>query len=447
MKAEYDFSKGERGRFYRGNSELNFLTSDKKSPWIGPTGQLAKFIDKEAKKTIDSYRAQPRLVIEHANLEHDTAHGGYADRQLFELIQNSADALLDSPTGKSILIRLTEDFLYCADNGSPIDRDGIEGPMFAHMWNKRNTDAIGRFGLGFKSVIGVSDAPEFYSRPVSFRFDRSRTAECISKFVPAERFPVLRLPEPIDPEMEKNTDEDLRELMHWASNVVRLPLKADAHAHVTRQIQDFPPEFLLFVNHVNYLTLENGEYSRTFSLRERQGELYLNTDKETTRWRRFKTTHCLSKEARSDRPSGDDSNKVSIWWAAPLERLTDPGQFWAFFPTKTMSLAAGILNARWKTNEDRQNLLPGPYNDELIKSAARMIANELPGLATQNDPARHLDALPRRQESGDSEQSILLRDHLLSCLRKREVVPDQIGKLQVIENISYTPKKLSHLSE
>ena len=97
----------------------------------------------------------------------------------------------------------------------------------------------------------------------------------------------------------------------------------------------------------------------------------------------------LSEEAQADRRSLDDDGEVPIWWAASLDRLTDPGQFWAFFPTKTASLVAGILNAPWKTNEDRQNLLPGPYNDELIESAAKMIADKLPNLATESDPARH----------------------------------------------------------
>ena len=92
--------------------------------------------------------------------------------------------------------------------------------------------------------------------------------------------------------------------------------------------------------------------------------------------------------------------KVPIWWAAPLDRLTDPGVFWAYFPTKTASLVAGILNAPWKTNEDRQNLLPGPYNEELIDAAAKMVAANLSSLATRSDPARHLDALPRRREGG-----------------------------------------------
>ena len=443
MKTEYDFSKGERGRFFRENVKLSFPASDEKPNWIGPEGQIAKFIVKEAEKTLDSYRAQPRLITEHANLEHDTAHGGYAHRQLFELVQNSADALLDAPKGKSILIRLTERFLYCADNGDPVDQEGVTALMFSRLSSKRRTGQIGRFGLGFKSVLRVSNAPEFYSRTGSFRFHSTRSARQIAEITSAERYPVLRLPEPIDPSKERDDDEEMQELMSWATNIVRLPLEPGAHDDLAQQIRDFPPEFLLFVDHVRYLTLENGDISRSFILQDRQGEFHLDTGEGTTRWRLFKTTHSLSAESRSDWASHEDSGDVPISWAVPLDRLDRPGHFWAFFPTSTASLVAGILNARWKTNEDRQNLLPGPYNDELIAAAARMISDELPRLATHADPARHLDALPRRQESGDSEQSVLLRDQLFSHLRDREILPDQEGKLCVIEEILYPPRELT----
>ena len=444
MKQEYDFSKGERGKFYRENASLTLPTSHREPDWSGPGSPLGLFIRKEAEKTLDSYRAQPALVTEHANFEHDTAHGGYAHRQLFELVQNSADALIDAPKGKSILVRLTDDFLYCADDGRPIDRDGVKGLMFSHMSTKRNTPSIGRFGLGFKSVLGVSDSPEFYSRPGSFRFDRTRAGRRIERIAPGEeRYPVLRLPEAIDPCEEERKDEDLRELMRWATNIVRLPLKTGANDDLARQIRDFPPEFLLFVDHVRYMTLENGELSRSFILQNSRDELRLDTGKEVTRWRRFERTHRLSEKASSDRRSLDDADDISIRWAVPLDRLAGSGQFWAFFPTKTASLVAGILNAPWKTNEDRQNLLPGPYNDELIGVAAEMIADGLPDLATQADPAGHLDALPRRREAGDSEHSVLLRDRLYSCLRERKIVPDQDGTLRAIREIGYPPKALT----
>jgi len=107
---------------------------------------------------------------------------------------------------------------------------------------------------------------------------------------------------------------------------------------------------------------------------------------------------------------------------------------------------AGILNAPWKTNEDRQGLLQGPYNDELIKAAAGMIAEMLPQLSTADDPARHLDALPRRHERGDSVQVNRLCRCLFSDLDGRAVVPDQDGKLRDIRDISYPPMKLTDSS-
>ena len=361
-----------------GDMDLPPLTED----WAGPDDGLGIYIAAEADRTLKAYSHQPGLVVEHANLEEDTARGGYAHRQLFELIQNSADALVGASAGGHIAIHLTEAYLYCADNGKAIDRDGAKALMFSHLSPKRGTSEIGRFGVGFKSVLGVTDAPEFFSRSGSFRFDRDRSRERIRQVVPdAEHYPVLRLPDPIDPCESRDKDDVLRELTDWATNIVRLPLKPAAHDDLDGQMRDFLPEFLLFVEHVHQLKLnsEISELDRTLELKNVDGEYLL----------------------------------------------------------------AGILNAPWKTNEDRQNLLPGPYNDELIESAAEMIAEELPELATQTDPARHLDALPRRHEAGDSEQVELLRNHLFSNLEGRKIVPDQDGSLHTAREIRYPPKELT----
>lgn len=386
--------------------------------WEGASGSIGRFVVDEARKTLDAYRAQPHLVDEHANHEHDTAHGGYAHRQLFELVQNSADALFHAGAGQSILIRLTEWFLYCADDGKPIDEPGVKGLMFAHMSSKRGASEIGRFGLGFKSVLGVSDAPEFFSRSGSFRFDGKRAAERILQNVPAERCPALRLPVPIDPRNEAKCDAELRELMSWAANIVRLPLKVGAHDDLAEQMREFPPEFLLFVPHVRYLTLEAaGDKPREFTLREEDGELRLDAGEGSSHWRSFTHTHQLSDDARADSRSLDDSGAVRIAWAAPLDGLNELGCFWAFFPTNTASLLAGILNAPWKTNEGRRNLLPGPYNDELIDAAAKLVAKALPKLSLPADPAKHLDAPPCREEPEHGEHSKRLRKKLLAALR------------------------------
>ena len=414
--------------------------------WTGMDGELCAFISGELEKTLDAYRSQPKLLEEHANLEEDTARGGYAHRQLFELIQNSADALVSAPAGGRIEIRLTGDHLYCADDGRPIDSDGVTALMFSRMSPKRGTSEIGRFGLGFKSVLGVTDAPEFFSRSGSFCFDRENSRVRILEAVrSASHYPTLRLPDPIDPRKNRDKDDILRELMDWANNIVRLPLKPGVRDDLCQQVREFPKEFLLFVKHVHSLTLkdEPANFKRNLELLSSNDEFLLADGNETSQWKMFNHMHRLSSEALADRRSLDDGEDVPVCWTVPLDHVDHPRQFWAFFPTMTTSLVAGILNAPWKTNEDRQNLLPGPYNDELIKSAAKMIVGKLSNLAIQEDPARHLDALPRRHEAGDSEQAELLRNEILSCLCSRNVVPNQDGSLRPVTEISYPPKDMT----
>ena len=441
MKQEYDFSKASKGRFYQGKSPLELPEAPRADEWLDRGGEVHRFITEETERSLEAYRAQPNLVEEHAKHERDTAHGGYAHRQLFELVQNSADALSGS-SGGSILVRLSREYLYCADDGAPISVDGVRALMFSHMSPKRNTSEIGRFGLGFKSVLGVTSRPEFFSRNGSFRFDGKRAAERIGRVAPCEDYPILRLPECIGAKDEAVRDDDLAELMSWAGNIVRLPIHASAYDDLVAQIEGFPAEFLLFVNHVRHLTFEVGDLERDIYAERRGDAIALDTGSGRAQWRCFRTTHTLSEAAQADRRSLDDDGEVPIWWAAPLDRLNEPGTYWHFFPTQTKSLLAGILNAPWKTNEDRQNLLPGAYNDELIDAAAALAARHLPELATDSDPAAHLDAVPRRREAGDTDQSDRLREAMDKQLRGSPIVPDQSGQLRGIRELRYAPPSL-----
>ena len=412
--------------------------------WGGADSPLGAYIREESQKSLESYRSQPNNLREDANTEEDTARGGYANRQLFELVQNSADALSKSD-GDHIWVRLTPEYLYCADNGLPIDQDGVRALLFSHLSPKRGTDEIGRFGLGFKAVLGVTDTPEFFSQSGSFRFDRERSAELLSPIVPdLDRYPVLRLAEPFDPAPEFEADPDLREMSYWATNIVRLPLKPDTYQSLAQQIENFPAEFLLFVEHVGSLVLQTDEMesARVVALDRDGDERVLDDAGTKSAWLVEKRLHQLSSDAKADSRALDNADKIPIMWAAPLNRLNEPGKFWAFFPTLTESLLSGFLNAPWKTNEDRQNLLPGIYNDELIDAAASMVADVLPHLATEDDPARHLDALPRRHEAGDNPHADRLRDTLYERIRDTNVVPDQLGELRKVLDISYAPSML-----
>src|SRR5881394_2521807 len=91
-----------------------------KMAFAGEESPVVQHLKLQSDRCLDAYRVNPLLVKEHANIERATAQGGYGRRQIYELVQNGADALLTEPGGR-IEVVLTQSALYCANEGQPID--------------------------------------------------------------------------------------------------------------------------------------------------------------------------------------------------------------------------------------------------------------------------------------------------------------------------------------
>src|SRR5688572_6695366 len=110
--------------------------------WAGTDSSLSKFVASETESALNAYRARPDLVREHSNIEAAISQGGYGRKQLNELIQNAADAIKDA--GGRIKVVLTEDALYCANEGQAFSEAGFRTLMLSQSSEKRD-DEIGRF--------------------------------------------------------------------------------------------------------------------------------------------------------------------------------------------------------------------------------------------------------------------------------------------------------------
>jgi superfamily II DNA or RNA helicase len=409
------------------------------------TGSAQEF----SNRCLEAYRANPDLVEEHFAIEREIAEGGYGRRQIYELVQNGADEILRAGVGARIAVVLSSAYLYCANEGSPIDRDGLRAILGAHRSGKRGNE-IGRFGLGFKSVLAVTDAPEFFSRSGSFRFDPTESGKRIREVVPnTTRVPRLRMSFPIDPFAAAADDDILDELMQWATTVVRLPLNQDGARSIPADVESFPSEFVLFSQHVRRLTLENRSsgYERTISA-DRDGELIhlqvtTGDSTEESTWRAFSTDYKITEEARRSAGELADRDRLPLVWAVPTSSTTARGEFWAFFPTHYKTTLRGILNAPWKTNADRQNLLESEFNTELIGVAADLVIEHLRDVQDAEDPGRYLDFLP-----GRGREAPQWADELVTRLiwEKAAAVPsiaDLNGVLRLPGEISLPPSGVS----
>lgn len=422
--------------------------------WARGSSKLLRHIEEENERTLAAYEAKPLSVFEHANIERATAQGGYGRRQLFELIQNGADALVGTRRGR-IHVVLTEDALYCANEGEPIDSDGADALLMSHISRKRGAE-IGRFGLGFKSVLGVTDCPEFFSWSGSFRFDADWCQKEILKRIPNladinedGRTPTLRLAAPVDPTEAAADDPVLRELMSWATTVVKLPLARKAKKErdwLAGDLEKFPKEFMLFSPHVAGLRLED-----RISLLDRRigvsvdGGIYRLAEGQTeSLWRVF-----LEPQYRPTATALEDAGElahretVPVIWAVPMngQDRQRRGRFWAFFPTEYETTLSGIINAPWKTNEDRQNLLPGAFNDELVGVVVDLIIDNLDKIVDPEDPGSYLELLPARGREAPSPTDRLLTDLFFERAAAMESLPDQRGVLRVPDTIRLHPNE------
>ncbi|MBX9387564.1 sacsin N-terminal ATP-binding-like domain-containing protein [Streptomonospora nanhaiensis] len=432
--------------------------SSSPSGWATGDGDVARVVVERSESCLRSYEANPALIEEHANIERSITQGGYGNRQLYELIQNGADELQGEPRGR-IHVLLTSDALYCANLGKPVTPAGAETILASHLSRKKGTE-IGRFGVGFKSVLSISETPQFYSRSGSFGWRREDARRRIRERVPGDGpTPVLRLARVLDPDAERREDPVLDELMTWATTVVKLPLADTTHSiRLQGDMEDFPPVFAVFSPHVGQVILEERADDGTTTLDRRihvrgQGDrrtLYVVDHNGRAggpeEWRVFETVHTPSAHARQDAGEYHDRERIPLAWAVPVSGSREQqaiGRFWAFFPTTYETTLRGVLNAPWKTNEDRQNLLQGNrFNDELMEYAADLIVDSLPKLTTPEDPGLPLSLITARGRESRNWADKMLTELVYKRAAVRPSLPDQDGRLRPPSEINVHPAGL-----
>lgn len=410
--------------------------------WAGIDSPVAQFVTVETESALAAYAVRPDLIREHSNIELSISQSGYGRKQINELIQNAADAL--RTYGGRIRVVLTDQALYCANEGDPFTASGYQALMLSHSSDKRD-DQIGRFGLGFKSVLQITDEPQIYSRTASVKWSSNRSRQLLEpKIHGLAHYPVLRLAEPVDPIAAAGDDPELAELMTWATTVVKLPLRPNI-TWVSNELNDFPHHFLLFSPAIQSLEVVNRVYGTetVWSSQRNDQVITLRSKSETEKWLLLDYIHAVSPSAQVDAGSIFARSEVKVSWAVPLEGnpKRQLGRFWNYFKTQHQTSLRGIVNAPFKMNEDRVSMLETPYNREILtKAIPRMVAAALPLLSTQNDPAAHFDVLPSRDKETFSWADKQIYEPIMEVLALVPAVPDRSGHLHRVSDLKVQPE-------
>jgi len=155
---------------------------------------------------------------------------------IYELLQNAEDALNRRANGngkRSVLFKLSRTNLSISHYGEPFDEADVRG-ISGIARSTKDSNSIGRFGIGFKSVYAFTDSPEIHSGQEDF---------AIENFV----WPIAV------PAIDRQPDETL----------IILPLKVNdtsAVSDITFGLQQLGVTTLLFLKQIEEIEwcVENG---------------------------------------------------------------------------------------------------------------------------------------------------------------------------------------------
>ncbi|WP_069147382.1 DEAD/DEAH box helicase [Rhodococcus erythropolis] len=413
--------------------------------WSSQDPNLIGLVNDYHAKCVEVYKRDPNRLEEDAGKESGIAEGGYGRKQIQELVQNAADALRGAP-GR-VQVTLNRDALYVANQGESFVDSGVRALLYTHLSNKTGGE-IGRFGLGFKSISGISDGPQIFSQSVSFEFSRSETAHELSlelgENLGSVDVPALRLAWVLDPNKEFRADPILSDLAGWAVTIIKVPLKPDVAKQLSEEISDFDESFNLFAPHVKQLDLHDtirGEVRRIAASKS-GNKVLLSTEDGEREWLVFSAEHQPSSSALESAGRATRRDSITVSWAVPSTGKVGVGQLCAFFPVKSDVTLSGRINAPWKLSDDRINVIECEFNYEILTDVVpQLVVEARRDLIADGAYGRYIDILPARGREERSWADGVLNEPVYSKLRESRCLPDLDGQLRSPNSLRRIPSE------
>ncbi len=295
----------------------------------------------------------------------------YADRTHFiiELLQNAEDAL-DRPNAgrgsRQVDFLLSNKKLRVSHFGAPFTEDDVRG-ICKFFRSTKDSSAIGRFGLGFKSVYAFTDRPQVHSGSEHF---------AIENYV----WPVLEKPIVIEK----------------GQTIIDLPLREGdeaGHNEIADGLRKLGAIQLLFLSRIERIhwgveggqsgsyvrtsTQEDGEVRRVTLVTEKLGQ-----EEVREHWLVF------------SRPVIADNgyqHRVEIAFtltdeANPQLRPIQHSPLVAFFPTTFETNLGFLVQGPYRTTTSRDSVkLPDPWNQQLVSETASLLVSALEWMRDNNN--------------------------------------------------------------
>jgi hypothetical protein len=316
--------------------------------------------DNERRYGTDIGRIGPMLL---ANRYDDRTHF------MFELLQNAEDALgrrANWSGSRAVRFLLARNVLRVSHYGKPFDERDVRG-ICGIAESTKGLTAIGRFGIGFKSVYAFTDRPEIHSGDEDF---------AIESFV----WPT------VVPSVTREADE----------TIAVLPLRPEdqpAFGEISSGLQQLGARALLFLREIEEVKWQVKGGSSGIYERRKAKPMGDNARRVTVvaqeegKPKVEETWLVFSRVARND--EGKTIGFVEIAFSVQREKKLDREVIQAvresplvvFFPTVLETHLGFLVQGPYRTTPSRDNVPRGdPWNKHLVQETAALLVEALHSL-------------------------------------------------------------------
>lgn len=450
-----------------------------KMPEIPGEAIVSSIVD----QNLGVYRAAPSRLQEDVSQEAQVA-SDYRGRLVYELLQNADDAMAEGGSSDRVRFVVTDNCLTVANTGRELSDGDVRGLCGLGASSKvrqhgERRASIGHKGLGFKSVLEVTDSPEVWSPSCSFGLGVGRargpiTALWAESGSPAPTaFPSMRFPELLSGDQSRAVLEQFP----GCGVVFRFPfnetLDADQRQELSGLLLGLPLTAVLFLKHLDEVEVDvaigGNHTTRRWSIQRefigadglaapavgmRESGTYRVRITEDGEVSEFLVVHDSDVAIGRHRSGlvgpaweGIEVTEVSVAIAEPgsdTKISAAARRFHVFLPTEQTCDYPFLVNGAFATDLARQHVrVTGDatdYNAHLIRVAAGLFRDLVVPELSKQGVTTVLAALERTGESGPA--SLLLHDELTDALAQTRLLPTPSGEAVRLRDAVLPPRLL-----
>jgi len=261
---------------------------------------------------------------------------------LDEIVQNAEDACARISRQGEMIIQFEKDGIVIYHNGDPFnDDDFIAITTYGRSTKKQlsNFNRIGKFGIGFRSVFGITDAPEIHSNDFHFVI---------------RDFELLETIDPI-------------EIMEPFTTLFRFPFKKNiSFTDLWDRVRAWDYRFILFLDYINKIEIINNVTNEKFFIKR------INTDDSKIVILSTNMTDDLVDEKYLV-ISKISNNQKKLSLALSLEKQCISNPLFVFFPTREILHLPFIVHGFFTTTPTREQI---PWDNPAINEN-KVLLNQL----------------------------------------------------------------------